>query len=102
MKPMANEHDRTGRLAVTILPPIGKSGSNQAGAPSRGTGFPARPAPSVPLPYMDSGMSRRRLVKLTELLSATVAAPDAVTRLYTSLGALEFARQEAERVHATR
>jgi hypothetical protein len=99
---MANEHDRPGRLAVTILPPIGKSGSNQAVAPYSGAGLPARPTPSVPLPHMDSRMSRRQLVRLTENLSATAAATDAATRLYTSLGALEFARQEAERVHAAR
>src|SRR5260370_24617282 len=99
---MADERDRTGQRAVTILPPIGKSGSNQAVAPYTGTGVPARPAPSVPLPYMDSRMSRRRLVKLTEHLSAMAAATDAAVRFYGSLGALEFARQEAERVHAAR
>ncbi len=99
---MTNEYDRTGRLAVTILRPISKSGVNQAVAPYTSTGLPARPAPSVPLPYMDSRTSRRRLVKQTEHSSAMAAAIDAATRVYTSLASLEFARQEAERVHAAR
>jgi hypothetical protein len=99
---MANEHDRSGRRAVTILPPIGKSGSDQAVVPYTGTGLPPRPAPSVPLPYMDSRMSRRQLVKLTAHLLTTAAATDAATRLYSSFGALEFARQGAERIHAAR
>ncbi len=99
---MTNEYDRTGRLAVTILRPISKSGVNQAVAPYTSTGLPARPAPSVPLPYMDSRTSRRRLVKQTEHSSAMAAAIDAATRVYISLASLEFARQEAERVHAAR
>jgi len=98
---MANSNDRAGR-SITILPPVGRSGSNQRIALYPGAGLPARPAPSVPLPYIDSRLSRRRLVKLTDNLSAATAATDAATRLYTSLGALEFARQEAERIHAAR
>jgi hypothetical protein len=98
---MANERDRAGRLAVTILPPIGKSASNGAVAPYTGAGLPARPAPSVPLPF-DPSWRRGRLMRYREKLDNVTAATEAATRLYTALGALEAARQDGERIHAAR
>lgn len=97
---MVNFDDHPTRLgAMASLPAAGKG---SALTPYTGTSLPARPTPTVPLPYIDTRMSRRRLAKMTDNIAGMTAATDAATRLYTSLAALETARQQLEQTHAAR
>ena len=98
---MTTSNDRR-PLLPAISPPNGRAASSQNLAPYVGTALPARPAPTVVLPFIDGRMSRRKLARLRDRLSEAAATTDAATRLYTAYGALEAARQEDEKIHAAR
>jgi hypothetical protein len=98
---MASDNDRR-PLLPAILSPNGKAPSQGSLTPYGRASLPARPAPTVPLPYIDGNMSRRKLAKLRNRLSEITATTNAATGVQGALTAFEAARQETEKVHAAR